>query len=351
MSYSNVYNGEVYYDGYVEYSYPPSDKGGTGTKHYSGKVPVSWRVNVNTTPFDASIASCNRHLNALTGSVTAMNAAQVHSIHKASDRISDHITGGFFSLIKSELSQNMAASFSKMQGTMGLLHETASMLSAQHETMARDYNRIKGRYEKVFSDLDEELKRRIYELDKRAFELSEQIKTAQLCREVTEATAKFLLPMNEGTAVNQQLSAASLKSKVAGSIEDLSKNVTQEVVYAKKVDSIITDYSCEENTRECIPVVYTEQSDLDQEDLQSSSCYVADISGREEIQGTVKNYFTTEHQDLNQMDDKEKEAVSKSFNLLAEQALNEAEQNGNTNAKRVFDMIMSLKDKNVGMDN
>ena len=73
MSYSKSYSGSVPYSGTVHYSasYGPSEHGGTvsGSVGYSGYVPVTVNLYVDTNPFDNSHAvACRPNTSGTTGS-------------------------------------------------------------------------------------------------------------------------------------------------------------------------------------------------------------------------------------------------------------------------------------------
>jgi len=163
MSYSKTYNGSVSYSGSVSYtySYPASEHGGSGsgTAHYSGQVPVSVNLYVDTNPFDSSVADCSHSVRTLNGAVVAMNSSQVASIAKSANEVSSHIISGFFNMIASELSQNMAALAAKFKAVFELLTTKSSTLKKQQIVMQDDYSRISDRYNKFsFKILTKNLK-------------------------------------------------------------------------------------------------------------------------------------------------------------------------------------------------
>ena len=69
-----------------------------------------------------------------------MNSAQVASIAKSANEVSSHIISGFFNMIGSELSQNMAALAAKFKAVFELLTPKSSTLEKQQVVMQDDYN-------------------------------------------------------------------------------------------------------------------------------------------------------------------------------------------------------------------
>ena len=85
MSYSRTYRETITvpYSGSLNLNFPPSENGGSETVYYSGTVDEDVYVNidVDTNPFDNSVAHCNSSVNLLTGAVVATEAA--HTTHVA----------------------------------------------------------------------------------------------------------------------------------------------------------------------------------------------------------------------------------------------------------------------------
>ncbi|MDR2928474.1 MAG: hypothetical protein LBV41_09815 [Cytophagaceae bacterium] len=178
MSYRRSFNKQigVHYSGTVSYSYPASQNGGSGTVTYSGTAyeDVQVNIDVETTPFDNSVAHCNKSVNVLTGAVVATEAAQIASIDHNAKKIGSTIVEGFFKTIRSEISQQIAELSSKLDSHLAHLHSMAKRCVEKQKQMESDYNDISNRYLKIFSDLNSELSNRIYELDKPTFVFKKQ---------------------------------------------------------------------------------------------------------------------------------------------------------------------------------
>ena len=112
MSYTRKYKERIAvpYSGSVRYSYPASDKGGSGTAQYNGTTyeDVNIKIEVDTLVFDKSVDNCNTNVNILTGAVVATEAAQIASIDKNSKKVAKTIVDGFFGYIRSEISQQIS---------------------------------------------------------------------------------------------------------------------------------------------------------------------------------------------------------------------------------------------------
>lgn len=171
MSYTRSYSRtiRVHYSGSV--SYPASQNG--GTKSYSGYVDetVNIDVNVDTSPFDSSVDRTKRSADLLTGAVVATETAQVKSIYDNSRKVGNTIISGFFKVVKSELTQQIAELDAQLNATLLHLNQLAARCRSKQEQMGVDYNRLTERYSKIFNELNQELENRIYALDEKVFGL------------------------------------------------------------------------------------------------------------------------------------------------------------------------------------
>lgn len=171
MSYSETYHAVV--SGSKVVSYPSSQNGGSMTVYVD--VPVTVYINVDTDPFDSSVLGCNTAVAALTASVVATELAEVQSKEQNSRKIASTIVTGFFKYTRSEISQQSSELASKIDATLIHLRQMSETVSAKKVQLLSDFNRIAERYQKLFQDLDNELRTRIAALDKPVFQFVRQI--------------------------------------------------------------------------------------------------------------------------------------------------------------------------------
>jgi len=161
-SFSTVISGSV--------SYPASEKGGT----------VSWSetVNVNIAivddPFQGEVKSLGHHVDAVTGSVVATEAAQIASKQASAAEVGAALTTGFRRLVSSEIEQQMVELSTVMAARLAELQAFSERCDALRAQMLLDFKRIQARYTKLFSDLDAELRLRVRRLDDVAFALQDE---------------------------------------------------------------------------------------------------------------------------------------------------------------------------------
>lgn len=344
MSYSRTYTGSVHYSGSktVRYTYPASEHGGSGseTVYYSGDIPVSVDLYVDTSPFDSSVADCSHSVRNLNGAVIAMNSAQVASIAKSANEVSSHVITGFFNMIGSELSQNMAALAAKFKAVFELITTKSTTLKKQQVLMQDDYGRISDRYTKIFQNLDEELEKRIVALDKNVFEISKRIQGEQLHSETSKKVTQFLIGVNEDEIIQQQLIIANAKSRVLKAMDELAENVVQETTYSKKIKKIVAEKACTSGEDNYIPVIYTESSNLNS-DMLDYNCYSNPTSrdSVNKINEVVKSYFVSNYS--NMQSENEKKQIDDAFTLIAEREFQDLKDEKSI---RVYEVLKKLKE-------
>ena len=169
MSYSRSFTKRIsmHYSGSV--NYPASQNGGSVS--YSGTVyeDVNVNVEVDTTAFDYSVDECNDTVGVLTGTVVATEGAQTASIRNKAIQVGDTIVNGFFKTVRSEISQQIMELKNRIDATLLHLNALAKRCIEKQQQMEQDYHRLTIHYMKIFNDLNNELKNRIYELDKPTF--------------------------------------------------------------------------------------------------------------------------------------------------------------------------------------
>ncbi len=176
MSYTRSYRETV--SSTITISYPRSERGGSVSETVN--IPVEVNIRVDTNPFDKSVQHCGANVNLLTAAVVATEAAEIVSKEKNSKKVADSIIGGFFSYIRSEISQQVAELSLNIESQMMHLNELAQSCKAKKDQMEVDFNRIASRYLKIFEDLNHELSNRIFNLDKPAFVFKKETDSSNL---------------------------------------------------------------------------------------------------------------------------------------------------------------------------
>lgn len=179
MSYTRRFRKRISvpYHGSTTVSYPPSESGGTKSVSYSGTAyeDVEVEIEVQTNPFDNSVNDCNNHLDHLTESIVALNAAQCLSIRQNAEKVSSTIIEGFFQSVRSDIATQKMMLEQTVESRLMLLRQQEKTLLEKKDQMEKDYQRTSARYEKLFTDLNNELASRIHKLDQPVFDLVKKV--------------------------------------------------------------------------------------------------------------------------------------------------------------------------------
>ena len=255
MSYTRSYSENIHVSGSVRYSYPKSESGGSGTAYYQQNVPVNINIHVDTDPFDNSVNSCNHSLNGLAGAVGVMNVAQCAAIQQKTAVVSNSIVSGFYGLISSELSQQVAELKSIIDSKLGLILQYSKRIDNQKKVMNDDYHRITSRYISVFDNLDEECYKRIYALDELAFRL-DKISTDLLVNSFKDNVGNVIIQASDFQDKSNKIQFANLKKKVIETITTVGNLVTQEKRYDMQLQQNISNEKIDKIENFYAPLVY-----------------------------------------------------------------------------------------------
>lgn len=224
----------------VSVPYEASNKG--GTKSVTVDIPVEINLHFNTDPFSESVKSCENDITLLTEAVTATEQVEVRIKEESSLRVADSIVNGFFSYIRSEISQQVTELVQVAESKQIVLKELIKRSASVKNQMERDYNRISSRYIKVFQDLNKELSYRVYELNKYVFSFESETnnhKVRALSSDLINVIAVFGA---ECSNLISKISSSVTKKRAYDTITK-AKNfiLTQKILYNTIQDNIVND--------------------------------------------------------------------------------------------------------------
>ena len=237
MSYTRSFQGQAHYDGYVRVSYPASEHGGTTTEYYSGSIPIQINVSVDTDRFDSSVNMTALSLASVATGVTGMKQKQCKAIEESGKLISKAAIDGFYTLIGSELSQQINENLNKINANMALMLEQSRSIENIHGRMNKDFNMIKSRYTKLFTELDNECQKRIYELDKSVFKLSQEINKKVIVDPYMNSSALAYAHMTEDAATHLKMAFARIRKMTKNVIDGFLKSSMNELAYEREVEN------------------------------------------------------------------------------------------------------------------
>ena len=252
MSYSKRYTRTIRmpYSGYVQhtFSYPASQTGGSRSEsvYYNGEVSeeVVVDIEVDTTPFDQSVASCTNHIDVLTGSVVATETAQIASIREKGKRIGDTVVNGFFNTVRFEISSQIVELTKRVEALLLDMHEKQKKLLALKEQMERDYHRTADRYTAIFTDIDKELENRVRSLDQPVYETANSITAIEARFMESDILNVVALTGKENTILDAQIGIALAKQHAQKALSEANLFLTKKMI----TESTITHCKFDEDS-------------------------------------------------------------------------------------------------------
>ena len=259
---------------------------------------ATFNYTVDTKPMAEEIRSVSHHVNATTGAVVAMQTAVIFAEEKAADHICNNVNKGFYSLIRSQISQKMAKLQSDVDShLMQLVQQKNALLSIKNR-MQRDYNMIAGRYGKLFNGLNANLKQRVFELDKPTIDFA--IKEVDKVSNRTKyLTATIPITQLESISLSQRIVASNIKHKGLNVINSMRSFLFEMNTQKKLTDQIlINDNRYTETATIYIPIVICE-CNRDKTDSKNLEIIVSDVELDNFSKSAIQN---TAYAEINQVE-------------------------------------------------
>jgi hypothetical protein len=188
-----------------------------------------------------------------------MKAAVIQAEEKAADHVCANVNRGFYSLIRSQISQKTAKLQSEVDSHLIQLMQQKKALMSIKGRMDRDYGMISKRYQKLFNGLNTNLKQRIFELDKPTINFAVK-EVDKVSNRTKYLTATIPVSQIESLKNSQQILAANLKSKGFNVIGSMRGFLSEMNTQKKITDRIlIKDSRYRENASLFIPVAVAEK--------------------------------------------------------------------------------------------
>jgi hypothetical protein len=253
---------------------------------------ATFNYTVDTNPMAQEMSSVSRHVRETTGAVVAMQTAVVLAEERAADHVCKNVNNGFYSLIRSQISQKMAKLKSDVDShLMQLVQQKNALLSIKNR-MQKDYNMISSRYIRLFNGLNVNLKQRIFELDKPTVDFAVK-EVDRVSNRVKYLTATIPITQLESLTVSQKIVASNVKFRGLNVIYSM-KNFLFEMSNQKKLTDqiLITDGRYKDTATIFIPVAICE-CNRDKTD-KSIEITAPEVGLDSFSMSTIKNFVFTE---------------------------------------------------------
>jgi hypothetical protein len=277
MSYSRSYSTVISGTAHGSVHYPKSDTGGSVPVSLSWSEPVYVNIHVDTSSFDHGVDNLKGHLNVLTGAVVTTEAAQIAEKTRASAAISQSVTAGFFTLIRSELTQQIAALRSRVDSFFLKLNQMKDACLRIQQTMQQDFARITDRYSSLFADLDRELATRVAALDESVYNLFPKI-TAQHRRSIDSTLSTVPTVFAEENArVQSIVQAGTLRGRMNDLLQDAVAYLVAEKNFSRDLQAILFPDSAANGALCIVPVLYLKADNANP--AAQEQIFLADLPG------------------------------------------------------------------------
>jgi hypothetical protein len=230
----------------------------TVTIHW--EEPVTINVDVDTHPFDLSVAGCAHRLDDLDTHFHEAGRRQVAARAESAELVADAAEQGFHSVVKFDVDSRRRELYGKIQATTALLTQEMAEADAMHHQFHSDYTRIKSRYARIFEDLDGELCRRIRSLDATAFSLVDSEFGEKIMDPLLTQPAKAQVAGSELDTMARILGVASLKRKILELASAAGKLVSGHRNLRTRVAALLSDKP--EAVVSCPVCVAVEESEM-----------------------------------------------------------------------------------------
>jgi hypothetical protein len=220
----------------------------------SGNV---FNFDVDTTPMGESLLHISHNVESTTGAVVQSTAVLVAAEEEGSRLVSQNISAGFFSLIRSQLEQKKASAKSSIDAKSAQLVGEKKAGETMEIQFIGDFNRIKNRYSKLFTSLNKALKLRISEIDKPVFQIVEK-DYRQAMRKRLFSVGGSVVSGFEGGRANATLRSGQTKGQVLRLLDAMKNYLVKTQRLNLQIASILGVDRTEKATEVSLPFLVAE---------------------------------------------------------------------------------------------
>ena len=271
---------------------------------------------VDTHPMAKEIDKVSHHVTATTTAVVAMKTAVIAAEKEASDHVCEKVNQGFYTMIRSQISQKMAKLQSEVDSLLMQLAQQQKQLFGIKNRMERDYNMLLARYGKLFNGLNQNLKQRVAELDRPTMNFA-MGEVEHITNRSKLLTATVPIGQMESVMQSQQILASNVKyqgMKVINSMRDFLADLNDQ----RRLTSTILLEGESQESHLSVPVVMME-SRIDKNGTTVENIVMNDTGLSVTMQRNIENTINTTADSLNWVEtsDKDRETTNEFGKMLA----------------------------------
>ncbi|MDE5688329.1 MAG: hypothetical protein K2I18_06875 [Paramuribaculum sp.] len=242
---------------------------------------------VDTNPMAHSINTVTHNINGTTAAVVGMKAAVIKAEQDAAEHVCSNVNRGFYTLIRSQISQKMAKLRSEVDSHLMQLNQQRKQLVAIRNRMERDYNLTSARYLKTFTTINRNLKQRVYELDRPVMDFATK-DMEQVTNRTSQLTAIVPLSQEESVKQSQHIIASNIKYRGMQVVRSASRFLEGSRELNDMTAKVLLTENISEASRHILYPAMVCESRIDASDNRSTAVYVTDHGISQQAQGTIR---------------------------------------------------------------
>ena len=182
--------------------------------------------SVDTAPMAAELQSVSNHVKGTTAAVVTMQTAVIAAENKGANKVCSNVNRGFFTLMRSQISQKIANKQSRVEALIMQLGQQKRQLLSIKTNMEREYGRIAERYLRIFTSINKELESRIRQIDQPVFELVNKHMMTSSNR-MNALSGWVTTSQVEGITQSQQILVSKMKHNAQVALEQSTEFLSQ----------------------------------------------------------------------------------------------------------------------------
>ena len=218
---------------------------------------ANFSFTVDTEPMAGAVHSVIPHVGGTTAAVVSMQTAVIIAEKQATQDICKKLDQGFFSLIRSQVSQKIATCRSQVEARLLELRDLNQKLMAVKTAMERDFQMIASRYTKLFRSLDAALIKRVHEVNAELLDLVQKdIYRLQERKDALQASVPT--HQMESIHASQEISASASRARASRVIGAMAQFIRESNSQDRLTSAILSDRAVTENSAVLLPFALQE---------------------------------------------------------------------------------------------
>lgn len=194
-------------------------------------------ITVDTHEMAEEMKHVSKTVAGTTAAVGAMHTAVIAEEASSAQKICANLNSGFYYSMVAQIEQK--ATREKSQGDALALEIMQYQKELRHlkERMGKDYNAFTVRYTRLFDSLNNELKNRVYELDRPVMEFCRK-KIKQMQQRICNLISTVPVNQSESLTATQMIAAAHIKENAKDFIESIKSYIQSDRKVEETTQSI-----------------------------------------------------------------------------------------------------------------